>query len=149
MPEQVKETQLPQASAASSPEASPPISEQGKESESSQASTASPPETSMAWLVLEIQKIPKEYWPNLLQIIRLYGESVRIKGAQQDSWEKVKEEMNNPDPVVELARQKALSEVLRSWREDGDEQEQKETGDYLRQALDEDRLSNRELFPHE
>jgi len=103
----------------------------------------------MPWLVLEIEKIPKEYWQNLLEIIGLYGESVRIKGAQQDSWEKFKEELNNPDSVVELARQKALSEVLSSWREDGDEQEQKETEDYLRQPLDEERLSNRELFPHE
>ncbi|MEG3847307.1 hypothetical protein QT971_10840 [Microcoleus sp. herbarium19] len=149
MPEQVKKTELPQASAASSPEASPAIYVEEKESESPQASSVSDPKASMEWLVLEIDKIPQEYWPNLLEIIRLYGESVRIKGAQQDSWEKIKEEMNNPDPVVELARQKALSEMLRSWREDGDEQEQKETGDYLRQALDEDRLSNRELFPHE
>jgi hypothetical protein len=148
MPEQVKETELPQATSASSPEASPANPEQNQESKSSQSAVL-PSETSMAWLVLEIEKIPKAYWQNLLQIIRLYGESVMMKTAQQNSWEKIKEDMKNPDPVVELAKQKALSEVLRSWREEGDEQEQKETGDYLRQALDEDRLSNRELFPHE
>lgn len=35
--------------------------------------------------------------------------------------------------------------LLRSWRED-DEQEQKETWEYLKVALDEDRLSDRKLF---
>lgn len=141
MPEQVKETELPQASAASSPEASPAIYVGGKESESPQASSVSEPKASMEWLVLEIDKIPQEYWPNLLEIIRLFRESVMIKGAQQDSWEKIKEEMNNPDPVVELARQKALSEVLRSWDEEGDEQEQKETWAILSKALDEGGVS--------
>jgi hypothetical protein len=140
MPEQVKETQLPQATSASSPEVSPANPEQNQESKSSQSAVL-PSETSMAWLVLEIEKIPKVYWQNLLQIIRLYSESVMMKAAQQDSWEKIKEDMKNPDPVVELARQKALSEVLRSWDEDGDEQEQKETWAILSKTLDEDGIS--------
>jgi hypothetical protein len=42
----------------------------------------------------------------------------------------------------------ALVELLQSWIE-GDAQEQKETGEYLIQALDEDRLSDRDLFPLE
>ena len=37
--------------------------------------------------------------------------------------------------------------IVRSWR-DGDAQEQKETWEFLKKALDEDRLSpNRKLFP--
>lgn len=40
----------------------------------------------------------------------------------------------------------ALIQLLRSWRE-GDEQEQRNTWEYLKQALDEDRLSERKLFP--
>jgi hypothetical protein len=141
MTEQVKETELPQANSASSPEASPTTSKQDQESQSSQANSVLPSETSMAWLVLEIEKIPKEYWPNLLQIISLYGESMTLKAAQLSCWEKIKEEMNNPDPVVELAKQKALSEVLRSWDEEGDEQEQKETWAILSKALDEGGVS--------
>ena len=35
---------------------------------------------------------------------------------------------------------------LRSWRE-GDEPEQHNTSEYLKQALDENRLSERKLFP--
>ncbi len=42
-----------------------------------------------------------------------------------------------------------LVELLRSWMEEGDAEEQKETGEYLIQALDEDRLSDRPLFPPE
>jgi hypothetical protein len=38
---------------------------------------------------------------------------------------------------------------LQSWIDDEDESEQQETGQYLIHALDEDRLSNRKLFPLE
>lgn len=49
-------------------------------------------------------------------------------------------------PTSPSPRNQALIELLRSWRE-GDEQEQKSTWEYLKQALDEDRLSDRKLFP--
>lgn len=42
-----------------------------------------------------------------------------------------------------------LDELIQSWIQDGDAQEQKETGEFLVQALDEDRLSDRPLFPPE
>ncbi|MFQ5630092.1 MAG: hypothetical protein ACE5I1_15095 [bacterium] len=42
-----------------------------------------------------------------------------------------------------------LVAVLQEWIEGDDDEEQKETGDYLIRALDEDRLSNRKLFPTE
>jgi hypothetical protein len=50
-----------------------------------------------------------------------------------------------------LSRQKQSAAValLQSWIDDEDEGEQQETGDYLIQALDEDRLSDRKLFPSE
>ncbi len=40
-------------------------------------------------------------------------------------------------------------DLLQSWIDEGDEAEQRETGDYLIKALDEDRMSNRKLFPPE
>ena len=46
----------------------------------------------------------------------------------------------------EKEKNRALIQLLRSWRE-GDEQEQRSTWEYLKQALDEDRLSERKLFP--
>lgn len=42
-----------------------------------------------------------------------------------------------------------LVELLQSWIDSKDVEEQRETGNYLIQALDEDRLSNRSLFPQE
>lgn len=39
--------------------------------------------------------------------------------------------------------------LLQSWLNEGDAQEQRETGEYLIRTLDEDRLSSRKLFPAE
>ncbi|KAB8316730.1 hypothetical protein SD81_026625 [Tolypothrix campylonemoides VB511288] len=44
-------------------------------------------------------------------------------------------------------RLEALNEMFRQWDEEYDEQEQRETFEYLQKVLDEDRLSNRPLFP--
>jgi hypothetical protein len=95
---------------------------------------------SLAGIVLEVEKIPKEYWSNLLYIIRLYRESVTV-ATPLDAWSKAMDELKKPDPVLETARQEALSELLRSWREEGDEQDQKETWEILKLALDQDGVS--------
>ncbi|MBV9864880.1 MAG: hypothetical protein JO316_05990 [Abitibacteriaceae bacterium] len=49
----------------------------------------------------------------------------------------------------QIKRNQAAITLLRSWRECSEEeaQEQRETGEYLMRVLDEDRLSNRKLFP--
>lgn len=52
------------------------------------------------------------------------------------------------DKQLEQDRRAAAIAVLRSFRE-GDAEEQRETGEYLIRALDEDRLSDRKLFPPE
>ncbi|WP_271253428.1 hypothetical protein [Pseudanabaena sp. Chao 1811] len=50
-----------------------------------------------------------------------------------------------------LLRQKQAKAVnlIQSWIDDEDIEEQQETGEYLIHALDEDRLSERKLFPVE
>ena len=40
-------------------------------------------------------------------------------------------------------------DLLQSWIDEDDSEEQKETGEYLVRALDEDRTSDRKLFPQE
>ena len=45
----------------------------------------------------------------------------------------------------QIQRNQVAIQLLRSWRSE-DEQEQRETWEYLKKALDEDRLSNRKLF---
>ena len=44
-------------------------------------------------------------------------------------------------------RRDAVVAMLRRWREADDAAEQRETGEYLTRALDEDRLSFRKLYP--
>jgi hypothetical protein len=46
-------------------------------------------------------------------------------------------------------RQAELVSLLQAWVEEGDAEEQQETGEYLIRVLDEDRLSDRKLFPAE
>jgi hypothetical protein len=95
----------------------------------------------LAKLILEIQQTPEEYLPNLLQIVRLFRESVTMRSARSPAYAKAMDEIKNPDPVKKTVQQIALSELLRSWREEGDEQEQKETWEILSQALDEEGVS--------
>jgi hypothetical protein len=51
--------------------------------------------------------------------------------------------------VLSRQKQTAAVAMLQSWIDDADEEEQQETGQYLINALDEDRLFDRKLFPSE
>ncbi len=51
--------------------------------------------------------------------------------------------------ILMKQRQAEAVDTLQSWIDDDDIEEQQETGKHLIQALDEDRLSNRKLFPIE
>ena len=96
----------------------------------------------LEWMIVEIDKIPQEYWPHLFEMICLYRKTVEMKVSSPDSKEKFnKEDLKNPNPLVAAAKQKALSELLRSWREEGDEEEQKETWEILSKALDQGGVS--------
>ena len=46
-------------------------------------------------------------------------------------------------------KQAQAVDVLQSWIDDEDVEEQQETGQYLIRVLDQDRLSERKLFPSE
>lgn len=61
-------------------------------------------------------------------------------------------EQPNTDPAeqarqAQIAKNQAAIQLLRRWATEGDEDEQRETFEYLKRALDEDRLSYRKLFP--
>ena len=43
-------------------------------------------------------------------------------------------------------RSQSLGELLQSWEDEGTPEEQMETWEFLHQALDKDRISNRPLF---
>ncbi|BAY24669.1 hypothetical protein NIES2100_44640 [Calothrix sp. NIES-2100] len=53
------------------------------------------------------------------------------------------------DYILVKDKQSNLVNLLQSWIDEGDADEQRETGEYLINALDEDRLSDRKLFPVE
>jgi len=53
------------------------------------------------------------------------------------------------DTILEQEKQTKLVNLLQSWIDEEDEQEQQETGEYLIEALNQDRLSERPLFPAE
>jgi len=46
-------------------------------------------------------------------------------------------------------RRAELVTLLQSWIEEGNPEEQQETGEYLIRTLDEDRLADRQFFPPE
>ena len=70
----------------------------------------------------------------------------RIPRLDGDSGITEIESKELPQSAAQSQKNQALIQLLRSWRE-GDEQEQRSTWEYLKQALDEDRLSERKLFP--
>lgn len=88
---------------------------------------------SLETLVQEIQRTPSDQWAHLLEILRIFRQSVSAASSP---------ESYTPTPVNQTA-----IDLLRSWREEGNEEEQRETWEFLKQALDEDRLSDRPLFP--
>ncbi len=55
------------------------------------------------------------------------------------AWEKAMQQ-------IEANQPQSLERLLKSWEDEGDAQEQLETWEFLKQALDEDRISNRSLF---
>lgn len=116
-----------------------------------------------------IQQTPREYWPNLLKMMRLFLETVTVKPGLSEpaetpenvdftklskeeikrnqrfirllllgSWrEEGNEDNEKPEIIDPLQQHEALSKLLQSWVDDGDEEEQTETAEVLRKALEE------------
>lgn len=115
-----------------------------------------------------IQQTPREYWPNLLKMMRLFLETVTVKPGLSEPAETPEnvdftklskegsinrnqamsrvmlaglkegnEDNERPEIIDSLQQHEALSKLLQSWIDDGDEQEQTETAEVLRKALKE------------
>ena len=67
------------------------------------------------------------------------------KGVSVEAYalEMLQEQISNKE------KQTSLVDVLDSWLDEDDAHEQESTGEFLIKALDEDRLSERKLFPPE
>ncbi len=82
--------------------------------------------------------LPSELEQYLLHEAREQGISIEAMTLQL---------LTNAIPTKQ--KQAEAVKMLQSWLDDEDDEEQQETGRYLIQALDEDRLSERKLFPLE
>ncbi|MEG5001060.1 hypothetical protein [Microcoleus sp. B4-D4] len=94
-----------------------------------------------------IQQTPREYWPNLLKMMRLFLETVTVKPVLSEppqTSEKI--DITQLSLEERIQRNQGAIELLRSWREEDDEQEQKEIAECLEQVINEDRMSDRPLF---
>ncbi len=61
--------------------------------------------------------------------------------SNTEAWNNAQQQLQTP------AQPQALANLLQSWEDEGDTQDQQETWEFLHQALDQDRLSHRPLFP--
>jgi ferritin len=99
------------------------------------ADRSSSPQTSLELLLHEIEATPKEYWTDLLETLRQFRQKIPP--------------VISPIVDAEQARKnQAAINLLDSWLDDSeDSAEHQQTWDFLKIALDEDRLSDRPLFP--
>ena len=80
-------------------------------------------------LLQEIQETPREHWPNLLQMIRLFKETVTMKPRVPENSDKI--DITKLSLEERIERNQGAINLLRSWREEDDEEEQKETAECL------------------
>ena len=70
------------------------------------------------------------------------------------SYQKILDHIKQLETIIERKKEleptksnnKKALELLKTWEEEGDEQEQTETLEYLSQSLEQDHFSNRSLF---
>jgi hypothetical protein len=89
---------------------------------------------SLELLLDEIEATPREYWTELLDTLRQFRQNRPLA--------------NLPIVNIEQAQtNQAAIDLLDSWLDDDeDAAEHQQTWDFLKTALDEDRLSDRPLF---
>jgi hypothetical protein len=93
------------------------------------------PPASLELLLHEIEATPREYWADLLDTLRQFRQKLP----------------STTPPVIDAEqaqKNQAAINLLDSWLgENEDASEHQQAWDFLRTALDEDRLSDRPLFP--
>ena len=95
---------------------------------------SSPSPASLTLLLQEIEATPKEYWSELLNTLRQFRQKLPPETRPVIDEEQAK-------------KNQAAIDLIDSWINEDDPTEHQETWDFLKKALDEDRLSNRPLFP--
>lgn len=75
-------------------------------------------------LLTEIEQTPEEYISDLLQIVRLFRQSVVNKKTSINAWDQAINQINSSD--YDQEKQIKLKQLFQSWSELDDESEQKE-----------------------
>ncbi|MDZ8056522.1 MAG: hypothetical protein RMX68_032070 [Aulosira sp. ZfuVER01] len=78
-------------------------------------------------LLLEIEKTPEENIPELLQIVRLFRQSIMMKQTSLNDWENAIKEINHSDRTKKQYRKTNIKNLFDSWNELDEQQEQQET----------------------
>lgn len=78
-------------------------------------------------LFLEISQTPEEYIPELLQIVRLFRQSVTMKQTSLNDWENAINEINQGDSIKQEQRKTNIKKLFESWNDLDEQQEQQET----------------------
>ncbi|WP_448265396.1 hypothetical protein [Nostoc sp. DSM 114159] len=89
--------------------------------------TAQSSPTPRAELLLEIQQTPEEYLPELLQIVRLFRQSMTMKQTSLNNWENALNEINQSDAVKQQERKTNIKKIFESWNELDEQEEQQKT----------------------
>lgn len=78
-------------------------------------------------LLLEIEQTPEEYLPELVQIVRLFRQTVTMKHAALNDWEQAINEINDSDVIKQQQRKENIKQLFDSWNDLDEQQEQQET----------------------
>jgi hypothetical protein len=83
-------------------------------------------------LLLEIENIPDEQIPQLLQIIRLFRQSQITNKESVENWKKAMVQLGKSDPIQRKQQQQKLKALFQSWNELDEEEDQKETWEIIK-----------------
>jgi hypothetical protein len=78
-------------------------------------------------LLLEIEHTPEEYIPELLQIVRLFRQSITMKQTSLKNRENAINEITQSDRIKKEHRKTNIRKLFDSWNELDDQEEQQET----------------------
>lgn len=87
-------------------------------------------------LLLEIEKTPERYIPELLEIVRLFRQSVMLKQASSQQWENAINQVNHSDVVKQQERKSKIKHLFDSWNELETQEEQEEILEIIKSVQD-------------
>lgn len=77
-------------------------------------------------LLIEIEQIPEKHLPELLQIVRVFRQTLTIEQTSLNDWDNAMNEINSGDSVKQQ-RKLNIQKLFDSWNELDEQQEQQET----------------------